>query len=92
MAAMRESSLYNQGRCFATCSVFFLLNLRAATVVGLFSYELLSGTRLILVCGVFFFFVVFFSFFFFYRILTVKRISWLLMLFCSSGSSEAEAT
>lgn len=69
---------------------FFLLNLRAATVVGLFSYELLSGTRLILVCGVFFF-VVFFSFFF-YRILTVKRISWLLMVFCSSGSSEAEAT
>lgn len=90
MAAMRESSLYNQGRCFATCSVFFLLNLRAphlraAKVVGLFSYELLSGTRLILVCGVFFF--VFFN-----RILTVKRISWLLMVFCSSGASEAEAT
>lgn len=84
---MRESSLYNQGRCFATCSVFFLLNLRAphlraAKVVGLFSYELLSGTRLILVCG----------FFVFNRILTVKRISWLLMVFCSSGASEVEAT
>lgn len=67
MAAMRESSLYNQGRCFATCSVFFLLNLRAATVVGLFSYELLSGTRLILVCGVCFF-CGFFKFFFFFFI------------------------
>lgn len=86
MAAMRESSLYNQGRCFATCSVFFLLNLRAATVVGLFSYELLSGTRPILVWGFFF------NVFFFYRILTVKRISWLLMVFCSSGASEPEAT
>lgn len=88
MAAMRESSLYNQGRCFATCIAFFLLHLRAphvgaaSNVVELLSYELLSGTRLILVCVCFFF----------YRILTVKRISWLLMVFCSSGASEAEAT
>lgn len=61
MAAMRESSLYNQGRCFATCIAFYLLHLRAphvgaaSKVVELLSYELLSGTRLILVCLLLFF-------------------------------------